>query len=173
MRIIAVLEIIGGISGFLMITWFLVITPFQPIALILAPIVFLIYALSVFAGIALFRDRKYGRTTSIAVQFIQLPKIFSPALIFMFSFGFDVWAHYLLIPGGYTTAGLEIKLGAFNQFYIGVPNAPTGLGISIVSCVFLGLLLKYKHGAPTEVSEPPPPPPPNFAAAARSASTKY
>ena len=158
MKIIAVLEIIGGISGFLIVAWILVSMPFEPIVLILAPIVFLIYALSLFAGVALWRERKYGRTASIVVQCIQIPKIFSPVLVFVFSFGFDVWVHYLLHPN-FTTAGVEIKLAAFNQLFINVPGAPFGLGISIVGCVWLALLLMYKPGAATEIIEPPPPPP--------------
>jgi len=159
MKIIAVLEIIGGIFGFLIVIWVLASMPFDPTALILAPIVFLIYGLSLFAGIALFRERKYGRTASIVVQCIQIPKIFSPALVFIFSFGFDVWVHYLMQVGGFTTAGVEIKLLAFNQLFISVPGAPVGLGISIVGCVWLALLLKYKPGATPETIEPPPPPP--------------
>jgi hypothetical protein len=159
MKIIAVLEIIGGLSGFLMTAWFLVLTPFDPMVLILAPIVFLIYGLSVFAGIALWRGRKYGRTASIVVQCLQIPKIFSPALIFIFSFGFDVWVHFLVHPD-FTTAGIEVKFGAFNQLFISVPGAPFGLGVSFVGCFFLALLTHYKPGAPTETIEPPPPPPP-------------
>jgi len=161
MKIIAVLEIIGGIFGFLIIAWVLVSMPFDPTALVLAPIVFLIYGLSLFAGIALLRDRRYGRTASIVVQCIQIPKIFSPALIFMFSFGFDVWVHFLLHPN-FTTAGVEIKLGAFNQLFISVPDAPLGLGISLVGPVFLALLLKYNPSAAPEPIEPPPPPPGEF-----------
>jgi hypothetical protein len=40
---------------------------------------------SVVAGIALWCGTSFGRKASMVVQAIQLPKIISPALIFMFS----------------------------------------------------------------------------------------
>jgi hypothetical protein len=158
MKIIAVLEIIGGFYGILLIVWVLAVNPFDANSFIFGPILFAIYGLSAFAGIALFRGRKYGRTASIVVQCIQIPKFISPALIFMFSFGFDFWVHYLLNPG-YATLGFEFRFGAFNQLFISVQGAPAGLGISIVGCVWLALLLKYKPGATPETIELPPPPP--------------
>src|ERR1700753_2948217 len=93
-RIIAVLEIVGGVVGICFVAWWLLAVPFNLINILLAPIPVGIYVFSLAAGASLWRGKSFGRKASIAVQAIQLPKIISPWLIFMFSFGFDLWVHY-------------------------------------------------------------------------------
>ena len=161
MKIIAVLEIIGGIFGMLLVVWILAMTPFNPLSLLILPIVVAIYVLSLIAGIALWRGRKYGRTASIVVQCIQIPKIISPAVVFMFSFGLDLWVHFLRADQ-FFNMGFEFRVLAFNQFFVNAVGAPFGLGVSIVGCIFLALLLKYKPATTAEVFEPPPPPPTEY-----------
>ena len=159
-RIISVLEIVGGVDGIGLMIWALMVTPDNALALILAPIPISIYILSLVAGVALWRDNSFGRKASIVVQAIQLPKIASPLIIFMFSFGFDFWVH-ILFTGGFSKLGFEIRFLADNEFFINVQDAPFGLGVSITACIFLRMLLRHKPGRAKEaVILPPPPPPP-------------
>jgi hypothetical protein len=159
LRIIAVLEIIGGISGIGIMLWVLVATPTNIYTFIFAAIAAAIYILSLVAGIALWRRRRFGRTASIIVQCIQIPKIISPLVVFMFSFGIDLWVHYLR-AAGLSNLGFEFRLGAFNQLFFYVPDAPVGFGVSVTGCIFLMMLLRYKPGQPSPETEPPLPPPP-------------
>src|SRR5262245_26314917 len=98
-RIISVSEIVGGVAGAGLVIWMLLAAPFNALALIFAPLPFSINILSLVAGVALWRGSSFGRKASIVVQAIQLPKIVSPLIIFMFSFGFDLWVQILLTEG--------------------------------------------------------------------------
>jgi hypothetical protein len=161
MRVISVLEIIGGIGGVGSVIWWLLAAPFDAFSLLLAPIVVTIYILSVIAGVALWRGSAFGRKASIVVQIIQLPKIVSPLIIFMFSFGFDLWGHILFAKGS-SNLGFEFRFLAFNQLFINVQDAPFGLGVSLSAAIFLALLLRHKPGRFEDDAAilPPPPPPP-------------
>jgi hypothetical protein len=157
MRIVAALEIIGGIFGLVFVlSWFLA-APFSVPALLIAPIPIGIYVLSLAAGIALWRGSPFGRKASIVVQAIQVPKIISPSVIFMFSFGLDLWIHYLWL-GEFSRLGFEVRFLAFNEFFFNAQGAPIGFGISITACATLLLLLrKYKPSATSDITLPPPP----------------
>jgi len=173
-RIISVLEIIGGVFG-LAFMGFVVLTNPNPIGIFSLSLAILsvgIYVLSFAAGVALWRGLAFGRKTSIIVQALQLPKIFSPAVIFMFSFGFDVWINYLQ-SGESFNLGFQLRFLAFNQLFFNMQDAPTGFGVSIVSCIFLPMLLRYEP--PTIVKDvlPPPPPPVEFGDHAAAADSSF
>jgi hypothetical protein len=159
MKIIAVLEIVGGVYGAGFSIWWLLSMPLHPLTPIIGLIAISIYALSFIAGAALWRGTSFGRKASIIVQAIQVPKIISPLVIFMFSFGFDLWVH-LLQAGNLVNLGFEIRLLAFNQFFINMEGAPVGIGVSVSACVFLTMLLNYDPQTPATEELPPPPPPP-------------
>ena len=156
-RVIAVLEIIGGIFGVALIAWVLVASRFHPHVIILAPVYIAIDVMSFVAGVKLWRGRPGGRTASIIIQIIQLPKIVSPALVFMFSFGLDAFVH-LLVGADFVHYGLEFRFLAVNQLGFYVPSAPVDFGVSITAWVFLVMLLKYKPGKAPETAIPTPPP---------------
>src|SRR5215510_2580174 len=156
-RIISVLEIVGGVFGIGDVIWVLLATPFNALTIIFAPLPISIYILSLVAGVALWRDNSFGRKASIVVQAIQLPKIVSPLIIFMFSFGFDLWVH-ILLTREFSNLGFEFKFLAFNQFFFNVQDAPFGLGVSITACIFLTMLLRHKPGKAEEAAILPPPP---------------
>jgi hypothetical protein len=157
-KFISVLEIIGGVFGIGFIVWVYASSPYNPLALLIAPIPLGIDALSLVAGIALWRGSSFGRKASIVVQTIQIPKLMSPLLTFTFSFGFDVAVHYML-AGDFATVGVQVKALAFNAFFINIPDAPMGLGVSLTACVFLALLFRYRPETSTDEIPPPPPPP--------------
>ena len=156
-KIISVLEVIGGIVGLGFVGWVLLSSAINIFTIVFAIVAVVIYIFSFVAGVALWQGRAFGRAASIIIQAIQLPKIISPAIIFMFSFGFDLWIHYLQV-GRFSTLGFEFRFLAFNQLFLNSVDAPTGFGISVVSCVFLPALVKYKPQAKRkEVLTPPPP----------------
>ena len=155
--IIAVLEIIGGIVGILFTAWQIAVSPINIFTIIFGLVILGIYVLSLIAGVALWQRRPFGRTASIIVQAIQLPKIISPTIIFTFSFGLDLWIHFLLSET-VTKLGFECRFLAFNQFFLNMQGAPLGLGISIISCIFLPMLIGYKALPELEAAIPPPSP---------------
>ncbi len=160
-KFISVLEIVGGVCGIGFLVWVFASTPYNPLALLIAPIPLSIDALSLVAGISLWRGSSFGRKASIVVQTIQIPKLISPLLTFTFSFGLDVWVHYLL-AGDFAKLGVQFNVLAFNAFYINMADAPMGLGVSLTACVFLALLFRYQPGAAIGEIPLPPPPPANW-----------
>jgi hypothetical protein len=157
-RIISILEMVGGVIGICSVVWWFAVVPFNLISFLLSPILIGIYVLSFIAGLLLWRESPYGRITSIIVQSIQIPKIFSPIIVFMFSFGFDLWLHLVILDNKYLTYGFELKLLAFHQLFINSQNAPLGFGFSITALVFLIMLLKYKTEDSLNDEETLPPP---------------
>jgi len=143
-RIISILEIVGGLSGIAFVVWEIVAVPTDRHPVVIVAIALAVYVFSFIAGIALWLERPFGRVASIVVQAIQLPKYFSQLIIFMFSFGLDAYVYGMLSPNAQPVFGFELKFLAFNQLFVNVPDAPAGFGISISSCVFLGMLLKFK-----------------------------
>jgi len=161
-RIISALEIIGGVVGIGFVIFWLLVTPANFLSLILAPIPIGIYILSLVAGITLWRGKPFGRKASIVVQVIQLPKIVSPLIIFMFSFGFDLWVH-ILFSREFFNVGFQFRFLAFNQFFFYAQDAPFGLGVSLSAGIFLAMLLRHKParvGDNLIVLGPPSPPNP-------------
>ncbi|HEY0082252.1 MAG TPA: hypothetical protein VGB61_05635, partial [Pyrinomonadaceae bacterium] len=67
-KLISVLEIIGGVCGIGFIIWVYASTSYNPLALLIAPIPLSIDALSLVAGIALWRGSSFGRKASLVVQ---------------------------------------------------------------------------------------------------------
>jgi hypothetical protein len=92
-RIISILEIVGGLSGIAFVVREIVTAPTDHHPVVIGAIALAVYALSLFAGIALWLERPFARVASIVVQAIQLPKYISQLVIFMFSFGFDAYVY--------------------------------------------------------------------------------
>ena len=151
MRVIAATEIIGGVSGIAFAIWSFLTSPFNGFALLLlAPIIVAIYVLGIIAGVALWRGAAFGRTASIVVQAIQLPKVTSAIFVFMFSFGFDLWVQIVSLS-------FHLRFLASHQLFINKPGMPFDLGISLTALIFLAMLRKRK---PTAISNPQMQPPP-------------
>jgi hypothetical protein len=159
-RVIASLEIIGGLSGVAFTSWLLLTISLDGLALLLAFFVLLVYLFSLVAGILLWREHRAGRTASIIVQIIQLPKIVSPQLIFIFCFGFDLYPH-ITIDTNFSAVGIELKFLAFFQLFFNSERAPISLGVSLPALFFL-LIMLMPMQAPPPLEEQQPPPPPVF-----------
>jgi hypothetical protein len=152
-KVIAVLQLIGGVAGVVFLPW-AQIPHVNVLVWPIAIIVLLINLLAVIAAIALWCEMSFGRAVSLAIQTIQLPKIMSAPLVFMFSFGLDVWVH--ASPSG--VVGIQFSIFN-NQLFLNVPNAPGAFGISITSIIALVILRKFQ--AERRPAKPLPPPPPN------------
>lgn len=145
--------------GILTILYVIVSSGFAAGVLYIAPIVLAIDALSLIAGIYLWKGTNLGKTASLVVQIIQLPKIVSSAIIFAFSFGFDFFVH-ITSYGEFSNMGFEFRLLTDNQLFFGVQNAPAGIGVSITAFIAMAVLLNYwpNQDKPTKKETSPPSP---------------
>ena len=166
-RIIAVLQIIGGLFIVAITGWELVTQTSSAVhqiagifAILIALLESFVAIFAVVAGITLWRGTSFGRRASMAVQAIQLPKIISPALIFMFSFGFDFWLH-----ASSSFLGFQTVFFGNNQIFIGVgvQDMPVDLGVSVTAIIALVVLKKFKPVARTSLRPSPPLPPSEWA----------
>jgi len=166
LRIISVLEIIGGVFGLITTIWWFSISPINIYSLLLLPIPIAIYILSFLAGYWLWKGTPLGRTASIIIQAVQLPKIYSSLLIFMFSFGFDVWIQFIILNNGLSNFGFQFMFLSSSQIFFNVKDAPTGIGISLTALIFLIMLVKHRQETTVAenelVGENEVPPPPAF-----------
>lgn len=162
LKTISILEITGGIFGIVFLIWWVVISPFNIDAFLLVPLLITIYVLSILGGFWLWKGKRYGRPASVIIQAIQVPKIISPFVIFMFSFGFDSWIQFLILNNGFTSLGFEFRFLFFSQLFFNNQNVPTGIGVSITSLLFLFLLLNYQPEIMVSEKESTPPLPPSF-----------
>jgi hypothetical protein len=153
-RIIAVLEIVGGVFGVGFVLRQIFAGHNSRLTLAFASIAFAVYILSLVSGLALLRGHRFGRIGSIVVQSIQLPKYASQLLVFMFSFGFDAYLYFALNSTANVIMGFEFKFLAFNQLFVNMADAPVVFGVSIPASIFLAMLLKYKQpvGSSNDVS---------------------
>jgi hypothetical protein len=147
------LQFVGGVLSFGFIGWSLVTQPKDVGSVIIGIVELLIDITAVVAGVTLWRGTSFGRKVSLAIQAVQLPKIMSPTLVFLFSFGFDVWVH--ASPSG--VAGIEFSI-LNHQLFLNVQNAPVSFGISITAIIALVILKKYQPEPRTAGPLPPPPP---------------
>lgn len=161
-RIIAGLEVGGGVFGVGIILWDIAGRLMDWFTFALAGVVFGIYLLSVVAGVLLWRNRRAGRVASIFIQLLQLFKLVSPPLTFSISIGFDFYI-FFQAAANFSNVGFDLKVLAFHQFFLGMEGAPVGLGFSIPAAFFLIILLFNKHSA-VVVRQAPPPPPVNSSA---------
>ena len=161
LRVIAALEMVGGVFGFGFLMWWLLVSPIDGPTSALLLLMLAINALSFVAGVALWSGSRVGRALSIIVQTIQLPKIISQQFVFMFSFGLDVWVFFAPAAISRLMLGFHFNFPASSQVFF---NAPVGtytlVGVSLSSIAFLAMLIGYKGEGHAVGSEPPPPPPP-------------
>jgi hypothetical protein len=160
LKAIAILEMIGGVVGILYCPYMIFTSQFVLSTLVIIALFFVIYLTSLLAGIYLWKGTKFGRTASIVVQIIQLPKFISPALIFMFSFGFDLFVH-LTVSSGFSKVGVEFRFLADSQLFFANEGAPILIGISIPAAIALVKLHSYDPEKPVregQIQQGPPSP---------------
>ena len=159
LKVLAVLEIIGGVGGPAWLLFGLVWAKFPTDHLVGAAVGTAIFLLSLFAGVMLWRDRPVGYLTSAVVQFAQLLKIATPQFAFMISLGGDVSVVSVVHqdPAGrpFRVRSFNSHAGAFSVVEFGrAPGAPQAFGVSIVSCLALAVLRKGRPPATDTESLP-------------------
>ena len=139
---IAVLEIVGGVCGLPSVLYRLTRQEFWLGNLALATVLVAIYLLAIFAGVMLWRDTRTGRVATIVAQLIQLPKLVTPGLTFMVSYGLDLSVLIVSSPGpsGYGIS-FDLRAGAHHLFLVNTTGLPVAFGLSVVSCLALATLL--------------------------------
>lgn len=169
LRVIAVVEVIGGIAGLILTLAHLASGGFGGGELAVGVIPALLFSLALFAGVMLWRDRPIGYHASTAVQLAQLFKIATPQFALAVSFGGDImalWSERTDAAGrSFRTAGVHSQAGShcvteFNR----PPGAPQWFGISFISCVALAILRKGRRHAPERDVRPEVAPAPVSAA---------
>ena len=163
-RTIAVLEIVGGAVGILFMAYISIAAGFAFSAMVVVPISLGIFVLSLIAGIYLWRQQEFGRKASIVTQFIQLPKLISPAFTFTFSFGFDFFPHITFVDS-FVTAGIQFRFLADGQLFINSQGFPIFLGISLPAIIALQKLWNYNptnEGNESTICRDEPPPPDQY-----------
>jgi hypothetical protein len=153
-KIIAVFQIVGGLFSILFMGWALVTQMSDIISTMIVLGELLIDIFAVVAGITLWRGTAFGRRASMVIQAIQLPKITSPAVIFIFSFGFDLWLH-----ASSSVFGVQTAFFGSNQVFLNVQNATVDFGVSITAIIALVILSKYVPAPRTSPGPLPPSPP--------------
>jgi hypothetical protein len=147
---------LGGVAGVGIVFWQILAAPDNDPAITLAPIPAALYGFSFVAGLLLWLGRHGGRAASLAVLVLQVPKLMSPQIAFIFSVGCDFWVHYLW-RDEFSLVGFELKLLSFHQIFTREPDAPFVFGVSLTALLFLAVLGRYKPATVT-LLEPPAPP---------------
>jgi len=157
-RTIAVLEMIGGVFGILFLVYVALVYGITMPLVIAGSFFAAISVLSMLAGSWLWQGLPRGRTASLIIQFVQLPKVVSAPLIFMFSFGFDLFPQ-IGIVGHQTTWGIQFRFLADNQLFINSQESAFVLGVSIPAIIAIGKLWDYDPVSmiKVEAMEPPGP----------------
>lgn len=125
-RLLAVLEMLGGVAGVGTVFWQILAAPDDDPAITLAPIPAVLYVFSFVAGLLLWLGRPGGRKASMAVQVLQVPKLMSPQVAFIFSVGCDLWVHYLW-RDEFSLVGFELKLLASTRSLLVKRALPSSL----------------------------------------------
>jgi len=148
LKVIAGLEILGGIIGVIFVVVKVFTSDIYTIGF--GALSIGVFCLSLIAGITLWKEHYFGKTLSIIVQLIQLPKILSPNVIFFFSFGFDFYLIWTFIEN-FSHLGFNARFLEEHRLMVNVADAPFGIGISIMSCIFLILLLRIPSKKKSEI----------------------
>jgi hypothetical protein len=141
LKVVAGIEVLGGIIGAIYVVVGVLMSDVNIYTISFGILGIIVFSLSLIAGITLWKEHRLGKPLSIIIQLIQLPKILSPVVAFSFSFGFDFYVIWTFI-GDFSHLGFNARFLEEHILMINDANAPFGIGISIISCVFLGLLFR-------------------------------
>ncbi|MFQ5607282.1 MAG: haloacid dehalogenase type II [Candidatus Zixiibacteriota bacterium] len=158
LKIIAVLQIAGGVTG---MVWAVLALGNEPLTLLLTAI-YAPFPLAVYAGYELWKGTGRGYWLSMVLQALQLVTLSSTAVTFQFFVGL---APYLVI--GDSTSLIDIEFGGASYLAISIPPAVSGFSINFFAVWafvhllrldpkrFTGVSELQKPQSP-ESSEPPP-----------------
>jgi hypothetical protein len=159
LRVLAVLEVVGGVFGLITVPVALVRLGATANLVATAVIGVPFFLLAIFAGVMLWRERPSGYLASIVVQVPQLIKIATSQFAFLLGLGGDLSVVHITHqdPNGNVlrTVSVNSQGGSFLVIEMGrPPGAPLVFGVSIIPCVALVLLRKAGR-APAQSDTPP------------------
>jgi hypothetical protein len=152
LKVIAVLEMVGGVWGLVLTLGTIANRGFVARELAAAVVPLTLFLLAMCSGWLLWHDRPAGYRGSVAVQLAQLLKFTTPQFAFAMSFGGDV---AIMLTERQFAAGITFRTAGIS-YHIGPvavvefarpPGAPQWVGISVVSCVALVALRKGRQPA--------------------------
>lgn len=158
-RVLAILEVVGGAIGLIAVLVVLVWLGPTVNSLASAAVGVPFFLLALFAGVRLWQGRPGGYFASIAVQLPQVIKIATSRFAFMLGVGGDVSVLHITLPApeGKTLTHLRLHSqgGSFSVVEIHRPNdAPEVFGVSILPCVALAVLIRLGQSAAAPETPP-------------------
>jgi hypothetical protein len=116
------------------------------------------FLLSTVAGVLLWLNTRAGFMTTAVVLLLQLPKFYSPQLVYMVNAGFDVTAMMVTHAGPPPVSGVRVHFQIGSHYLLHADPAQggvRGIGVSLWSCV--GLWLLARRGRALAPAAPPEP----------------
>lgn len=141
-RLIAVLEMGGGIIGVLASIMYLEGSNFQLLGLLVAALFIGLYVLSIVAGWYLWKNAPRGLSLSMLVQALQIPQIMVPGLTYFFVSGLAISISVSLDYETFKNIGFNpnIQFPSTWFFELGKIGEQLVLGMNILSLVCFSYL---------------------------------
>ncbi len=143
LRFIAVIEILGGVWG-LLIMLYRMTHVLDNLKFVLFLLFYLIpFALSILAGILLLKNKMAGLNLSLVVQLLQIPYFTLSGLYYSFMSGLLLGVRISFLEG-MTNYNFNLLLGGYCQIQTGLPVEITLFGINIFALLVFVFLFFYK-----------------------------
>lgn len=143
LRFIAVIEILGGVWG-LLIMLYRMTHVLDNLKFVLFLLFYLIpFALSILAGILLLKNKMAGLNLSLVVQLLQIPYFTLSGLYYSFMSGLLLGIRISFLEG-MTNYNFNLLLGGYCQIQTGLPVEITLFGINIFALLVFVFLFFYK-----------------------------
>ena len=144
LKLLAILEIGGALYG--IYYTFLAIPemrPLTPLRVLVFAAVTLLYLLSLVAGLLLSRELPLGVRISVILQWLQVVRVSTPGLGYMFYSGACLFFGVSEGAPGFTFA-----LGSGWHFHLSEAGAPVSIALNVIPIAALILLQRARVGAP-------------------------
>ena len=143
LRIIAAIEILGGVWG-LLIMFYRMFQVLDNLKFVIFLLLYLIpFALSVLAGILLLKDKTAGLNLSLVVQLLQIPYFTLSGLYYSFMSGLLLGVRISFLEG-MKNYNFNFLLGGYCQIQTGLPADITVFGINIFALLVFVFLFFYR-----------------------------
>lgn len=134
-KAVAALEVLGGALGILSAGWLLVQGP--GVGLFVVGIAFLaLFAVSVLAGLWLWRGDPRGLPLSTVVQVVQVPVV-SSSLVY---YAYSLVGLLVTVSGALSFEG-ELHLWSSGSLIVGAPVTEWRIGVNVVALAALAVLM--------------------------------
>lgn len=143
LRIIALVEIFGGIWGLSIMAYRMINVLDNLKFLIFLILYFIPFFLSIVAGMLLFKQKTAGLNLSLTIQLLQIPYFALIGLYYSFISGILLGVRIRLLEG-ITHYSFNFNIGGYCQIQTGLPTEITAFGINIFAALAFSFLLFTK-----------------------------